>query len=203
MSIANPKVAAYYAPMIDFEKCYAAMQRRDPEFDGVFFVAVKTTMIYCRPVCGARTPLERNISFYPSAAACERHGYRPCLRCRPETAPFCAAWKGTRTTVERALRLIEEGALDEGSVAELAARPGIGHRHLSRLFEKHLRASPLQVAKTLRIQRAKKLLDETGLPITGIALQAGFPSVRRMNAAFASTYGRPPSALRKRPAAPP
>ena len=184
--------------MFDIAARYEAVQRRDPALDGVVFVAVKTTGIYCRPVCRARTPLARNIAFYPSAAAAERAGYRPCLRCRPETAPFCPAWKGTKTTVERALALIEAGALDWDSVDALAERLGIGPRHLSRLFAEHLDASPLQVALSLRIQRAKRLLDDTNLPIGLIAERAGFSSPRRMSAAFAQLYGRPPTALRKR-----
>src|ERR1700738_3250981 len=183
--------------MFDVAAQYQAVQRHDPALDGVVFVAVKTTGIYCRPVCPARTPLARTVAFYPSAAAAERAGYRPCLRCRPETAPFCPAWKGTRTTVERALALIEAGALDRGSVDALAERLGIGSRHLSRLFAEHLDASPLQVALSLRIQRAKRLLDDSDLPVTLIAERAGFASARRMSAAFAHLYGRPPSALRK------
>jgi AraC family transcriptional regulator of adaptative response/methylated-DNA-[protein]-cysteine methyltransferase len=184
--------------MLDFAAQYQAVQRRDPAPDGMLFVAVKTTGIYCRPICRVRTPLARNVEFYPSAAAAERAGYRPCLRCRPETAPFCPAWKGTRTTVERALALIEAGALDRDTVDALAARLGVGSRHLSRLFDAHLDASPLQVAQSLRIQRAKRLLDDTDLPIAVIAARAGFPSQRRMSAAFARLYGRPPSALRGR-----
>ena len=181
--------------MVDFDTSYLALQRRDPSLDGVVFAAVKTTGIYCRPVCRVRTPLARNVLFYPSAAAAERAGYRPCFRCRPETAPFCPAWKGTRTTVERALVLIKAAALDEDSVATLATRLGIGARHLSRLFAEHLDASPAQVAQSLRIQRAKRLLDDTDLPISVIAARAGFRSPRRMTAAFAHVYGRPPSAL--------
>ena len=184
--------------MLDFETCNAARLRRDPAFDGKFFTAVRTTGIYCRPVCPVKHPLERNVHYYPTAAAAERAGYRPCLRCRPETAPFCAAWNGTRTTVERALRLIEEGALDGGTVEALAERLGVGARHLARLFAAHVGASPLQVAQTLRIGRAKRLLDETDLPVTEIAFEAGFGSVRRFNAAFLKLYGRPPSAIRKR-----
>ena len=134
--------------------------------------------------------LARNVVFYSSAAAAERAGYRPCFRCRPETAPFCPAWKGTRTTVERALALIETGALDNNSVDALAARLGIGARHLSRLFAEHLDASPVQVAQSLRIQRAKRLLDETDLPIAVVAGRAGFSSPRRMTAAFVRVYGR-------------
>ena len=183
--------------MLDFAAQYEAFQRRDPALDGVVFVAVKTTGIYCRPVCRARTPLARNIHFYPSAAAAERAGYRPCLRCRPETAPFCPAWKGTKTTVERALALIEAGALDRDSIDALAERLGIGPRHLSRLFAEHLDASPQQVALSLRVQRAKRLLGDTDLPIALIAERAGFSSPRRMSAAFTHLYGRPPSALRK------
>jgi AraC family transcriptional regulator, regulatory protein of adaptative response / methylated-DNA-[protein]-cysteine methyltransferase len=185
--------------MLDFDANYAALQRRDRALDGVVFVAVKTTGIYCRPVCPARTPFARNVVFYPSAAAAERAGYRPCLRCRPETAPFCPAWNGTRTTVERALGLIEEGALDRDDVAALAGRLGIGPRHLSRLFADHLAASPLQVAQTLRVQRAKRLLGSTELSIPLIADRAGFSSPRRMNAAFRRLYGCPPSTFRKRP----
>src|SRR3979411_815852 len=124
--------------MFDVAAQYEAVQRRDPALDGVVFVAVKTTGIYCRPVCPARTPLARNARSYPRAAAAERDGYRPCLRCRPETAPFCPAWKGTRTTVARALALIEAGALDRDTVDALAERLGVGARHLSRLFAAHL-----------------------------------------------------------------
>jgi len=185
--------------MRDFDANYAALLRRDPALDGVIFVAVKTTGIYCRPVCPARTPFARNVVFYPSAAAAERAGYRPCLRCRPETAPFCPAWKGTQTTVERALALIEAGALDRNDIAALAEKLGIGPRHLSRLFADHLDASPLQVAQSLRIQRAKRLLGGTDLSIPLIAGRAGFSSPRRMSAAFTRLYGRPPSAFRKRP----
>ncbi len=181
--------------MLDFDTSYSALQRRDPSQDGVVFVAVKTTGIYCRPVCRVRTPLARNVHFYPSAAAAERAGYRPCFRCRPETAPFCPAWKGTRTTVERALALIEAGALDKDGVDALAARLGIGARHLSRLFAEHLDASPVQVAQSLRIQRAKRLLNDTDLPISVIAERTGFRSPRRMTAAFVHVYGRPPSAF--------
>jgi AraC family transcriptional regulator, regulatory protein of adaptative response / methylated-DNA-[protein]-cysteine methyltransferase len=184
--------------MFDFGAHYKALQRRDPALDGVVFVAVKTTGIYCRPVCRARTPFARNVAFYPSAAAAERAGYRPCLRCRPETAPFCPAWKGTRTTVERALTLIETGVLDKNTVEALAERLGIGPRHLSRLFTRHLDASPLQVAQSLRVQRAKRLLDDTDLPIALIAERSGFASTRRMSAAFSQLYRQPPSSLRRR-----
>lgn len=183
--------------MLDFAAQYDAFRRRDPALDGMVFAAVKTTGVYCRPVCPARTPLARNVHFYPSAAAAERAGYRPCLRCRPETAPFCPAWKGTKTTVGRALALIKQGALDRDSVDALATRLGVGPRHLSRLFAEHLGASPVQVALSLRIQRAKRLLDNTDLPIARIAERAGFVSARRMSAIFTRLYGRPPSAFRE------
>ncbi len=189
--------------MLDFAAQYEAFRRRDPVWDGVVFVAVKTTGVYCRPVCPARTPLAHNVMFYRSAAAAERGGFRPCLRCRPETAPFCPAWKGTKTTVERALILIESGALDRGNVDQLAQRVGVGSRHLSRLFAEHLDASPLQVALSLRVSRAKCLLHDTDLPIQHIAERAGFSSVRRLSAAFDRLYGQPPSAIRKKASASP
>jgi AraC family transcriptional regulator of adaptative response/methylated-DNA-[protein]-cysteine methyltransferase len=148
-------------------------------------------------VCLARTPFARNVGFYPSAAAAERAGFRPCLRCRPESAPFCPAWKGTQTTVERALNLIERGALDHDNIATLASRLGIGSRHLTQLFGHQLDASPLQVALSLRIQSAKRLLDDTDLPVNEVARHAGFSHSRRMRAAFTRLYGRPPSAFRK------
>lgn len=142
--------------MLDIEECERARVRRDRRFDGLFFSGVRTTRIYCRPVCPVRPAKAANVMFYPSAAAAELAGFRPCLRCRPEAAPFSPAWKGTRTTVERALRLIADGALDDGSVETLADRLGIGSRHLSRLFQMHLGASPVQVAQTTRVQRAKR-----------------------------------------------
>jgi AraC family transcriptional regulator of adaptative response / DNA-3-methyladenine glycosylase II len=188
------------AALLDFAECDRARLARDPAYDGRFFTGVRTTGIYCRPVCPVRPARSANVSYYPSAAAAEAAGFRPCLRCRPETAPFCPAWKGSRTTVERASRLIEEGALDgeRGSVDALAQRLGIGARHLARLFAKHIQATPSQVAKTIRVQRAKRLLDTTDLPVAEIALQAGFASLRRFNTVFAEVYGRPPTEIRSR-----
>lgn len=182
--------------MFDLAICYDAMLRRDPASDGRFFVAVLTTKIYCRPVCTAKLPLARNVRIFPTAAAAEHGGFRPCLRCRPETAPFCPAWKGTKSTVERALRLIESGALDGADAETFAARVGIGARHLARLFAKHLGASPTEIARTLRVQRAKRLLDETDLSMADVASHSGFVSPRRMSAAFTALYGRSPSRLR-------
>lgn len=185
---------------LDIPQCEQAWLARDPEFDGRFFIGVRTTGIYCRCVCPLRQPYRCNIEFLPSAAAAELAGYRPCLRCRPETAPFSPAWKGSAAIVERAARLIrEDGALDapDATVEALAARVGVGGRHLSRLFQKHLGASPLQVAKTARVQRAKRLLTGTDMTITEIALQAGFGSVRRFNAVFQEVYKRPPAAIKR------
>ena len=145
-----------------------------------------------------KQPLTRNVAYYQTAAAAEAAGYRPCLRCRPETAPFCAAWNGTRSTVARALKLIDGGALDNGSVAALADRLGVSSRHLARLFERYVGANPQQVAKTRRVQRAKRLIDETDDQFAQIAYQAGFGSVRRFNAAFRELYGRSPSSIRHR-----
>ena len=173
---------------------------RNPAYDGRFFTGVRTTGVYCRPVCPVRPAQPRNVAFFSSAAAAEAAGYRPCLRCRPETAPFCPAWKGSLAIVERAARLIAEaGALDgEGaSVEQLALRVGIGARHLARLFSQHLGATPSQVAKTARVQRAKRLLDESTKPMTEIAMLAGFRSLRRFNAVFVDVYGRAPSEIRR------
>ncbi|MGL4405250.1 MAG: bifunctional transcriptional activator/DNA repair enzyme AdaA [Notoacmeibacter sp.] len=183
--------------MIDFETCNTARLQRDAAFDGLFFTAVRTTRIYCRPVCPVKQPLTKNVSYFLTAAASEKAGYRPCVRCRPETAPFCPAWNGTKSTVARALKLIEEGALDRGGLEELGAKLGIGSRHLTRLFAVHIGASPLQTAMTIRIGRAKRLLDETDLTIIDIAFKAGFGSVRSLNTAFLKLYGRSPTSLRK------
>src|SRR3954451_1994717 len=184
--------------MLSFELCNTARLRRDPSYDGRFFTAVKTTRIYCRPGCPVKQPLTRNVTYYPTAAAAEAAGYRPCLRCRPETAPFCAAWNGTRSTVTRALKLIDAGVLDSGSVAALAARLGVSPRHLARLFERHVCASPQQGARTARVQRAKRLIDETNESLAQIAYRAGFGSVRLFNATFRELYGRSPSSIRLR-----
>lgn len=184
---------------LDAEACYRALTARDARFDGQFFTGVTTTGIFCRPVCPARTPGRANCIFYASAAAALEAGYRPCLRCRPEVSPDRPAWLGTSIVVGRALRLINEGALDEdgGGVEELAARVGLGERHLRRLFEEHLGASPVAVAQARRLLFAKRLLTETRLPLTEVALAAGFGSLRRFNDLFLRTYSRSPRLLRK------
>jgi AraC family transcriptional regulator of adaptative response / DNA-3-methyladenine glycosylase II len=169
---------------------------RDARFDGKFFIGVTSTRIYCRPICPVRSPKRTNIRYYPTAAAAAEAGLRPCLRCRPEAAPNTPAWSGTLAAVRRGLRLIEEGFLDHRSVEELAEMLGIGARHLHRLLMQHVGASPVTLAQTRRLHFAKRLLDETSLPITGIALAAGFGSVRRFNDAFRKTYKRAPRELR-------
>ncbi|MGA0546548.1 bifunctional transcriptional activator/DNA repair enzyme AdaA [Brevundimonas sp. VNH65] len=189
-------------PDLDQDACYRAVLTRDARFDGRFFGAVKTTGIYCRPVCPARTPLRRNMVFYPSAAAAEIAGFRACLRCRPETAPDMGAWRGTSNTVSRALALIDAGALDSGSrsggdVDALANRLGVGERQLRRLFRRHLGAAPISVAQTRRVLLAKSLIHDTDLGMAEVALASGFGSVRRFNETFQALYHRPPSDLRR------
>jgi AraC family transcriptional regulator, regulatory protein of adaptative response / DNA-3-methyladenine glycosylase II len=187
----------YILPMdLDHDACYRAVALRDARFDGRFFTGVKTTGIYCRPICPARTPRSENVTFYPTAAAAQEAGFRPCLRCRPETAPDLGAWRGTSNTVSRALSLIELGALDEASVDALASRLGVGERQLRRLFQQHLGASPVAVAQTRRILLAKQLIHETQLTMAEIAFAAGFGSVRRFNETFSILFGRPPRELR-------
>ena len=176
---------------------YLALTTRDARFDGRFFTGVKTTGIYCRPICPARTPLRKNVVFFGSAAAAQAAGFRPCLRCRPESSPDLGAWKGTSNTVSRALALIEAGVLDAADLAGLADRLGVGERQLRRLFRQHLGVSPIAVAQTRRVLLAKQLIHETRLPMTEVALASGFGSVRRFNETFQSLYDRPPAKLRR------
>jgi AraC family transcriptional regulator of adaptative response / DNA-3-methyladenine glycosylase II len=182
---------------LDRESCDRARLARDPAFDGVFFSGVRSTRIYCRPVCPVRPARSENVTFYATAAAAERAGFRPCLRCRPETAPGSPAWMGTATTVARGMRMIEDGFLDQCSVTGLAAALGVGPRHLLRLFIRHAGASPSEVAATRRIQKAKRLIDQTDMPLADIAFAAGFGSIRRFNDAFQATYKRQPSSFRR------
>ncbi|AQR62830.1 AraC family transcriptional regulator [Brevundimonas sp. LM2] len=188
---------------LDQEACYRAALTRDARFDGRFFGCVKTTGIYCRPVCPARTPNRENMRFVVTAAAAEEAGFRACLRCRPETAPDLGAWRGTSNTVSRALSLIEAGALDAnseggGDVDALAGRLGVGERQLRRLFKQHLGAAPVSVAQTRRVLLAKALIQETDLSMAQVALGSGFGSVRRFNETFQALYGQAPSELRRR-----
>ena len=182
---------------LDRRVCDRARETRDPRFDGLFYIAVTSTRIYCRPVCPAPAPKSRNIRYYASAAAASAAGFRPCLRCRPEAAPGSPLHRAKSDLVAGALRLIEQGVLDETSLPELARRVGVGERHLRRLFADELGASPLDVAATRRLLFAKKLLTETALPITAIAPAAGYASLRRFNAAFLETYGKAPRDIRR------
>ncbi|MCB1627949.1 MAG: methylphosphotriester-DNA--protein-cysteine methyltransferase family protein, partial [Xanthomonadales bacterium] len=168
--------------------CYRAIQARDVRFDGRFYTAVRTTGIYCRPVCPARTPLARNVEFYPSAAAAQAAGFRPCLRCRPERAPSAAEVGGRPALLQRALALIDRGWLDEGSVTGLASHLDISERQLRRLFDSELGAAPVQMAQSRRLLLAKQLIHDSQLPITDIAYAAGFGSLRRFNEVFLQAH---------------
>src|SRR5690348_1752046 len=182
---------------LDNAICDRARKARDPRFDGRFFIAVTTTGIYCRPICPTPSAKDRNVRYYPSAAAAAEAGFRPCLRCRPECSPGTPAWMGTSATVSRALRLIGESPLEDGGVDALANRLGIGSRHLRRLFLQHLGAPPMAVVQTRRLQFVKKLIDETTLPMSQVAVASGFGSVRRFNATIRKVYERTPRQLRK------
>src|SRR5215472_7777568 len=192
-----PSVEDHRRMDMDDDACYRAIETRDRRFDGRLFVAVRTTGVYCRPICPAPTPKRKNARFFPTAAAAQEAGFRPCLRCRPEIAPELALWRGASNTVSRALGLIESGALDAASVEALATRLGIGARQLRRLFQRYLGASPVSIAQTRRILLAKQLIQDTRLPMTEIALAAGFGSIRRFNETFQRLYQRPPKALRR------
>src|SRR6201996_9652475 len=161
------------------------------------FIAVRTTGVYCRPICPARTPKRENVTFYPTASAAQEAGFRPCLRCRPESSPDLAAWRGTSNTVSRGLALIAEGALDGEAIDALAERLGVGERQLRRLFKQHLCASPIAGAQARRVLFAKQLIVETQMPLAEVALASGFGSIRRFNATFQALYDRPPRELRR------
>lgn len=182
---------------LDTQRCRLARMSRDSRFDGEFFTAVKTTGIYCRPICRVRPPAEKNVRYFRYAAQAAQSGFRPCLRCRPESAPNSPAWNGSSTTVHRALKLIEHGALNTHSIKHLAERLGVGERYLRKLFTRELGLSPLAVAQNQRLLFAKKLLTETELTITAVAFAAGYSSVRRFNSAVRSSFNMTPSALRK------
>lgn len=183
---------------------YQALLARDRRFDGRFFTGVHTTGIYCRPICPARTPLLKNVEFYKTAAAAEEAGFRPCQRCRPESAPGTPAWSGSSATVARALRLLRAGEVDADAqgLGLLAARLGLGERRLRQLFAEHIGASPQAVLRTQRLDFARRLIDETSLPMAQVALSSGFGSIRRFNDAVKTRFGKPPLELRRRRRAP-
>jgi AraC family transcriptional regulator, regulatory protein of adaptative response / DNA-3-methyladenine glycosylase II len=182
---------------LDWRTCSRARLTRDPRFDGKFFIGVVNSGVYCRSICPAPTAKEKNCRYFPTAAAAAEAGFRPCLRCRPECSPGTPAWVGTPSTVSRALRLIDEGGLEEGGVEALAERLGVGSRHLRRLFLRHLGATPNAVAQTRRMHFAKKLIDETHLPMCQVALASGFGCVRRFNDAIHRVYHRTPTEIRR------
>ena len=182
---------------IDWQAFRRARVARDVRFDGKFFVGAHSTRIYCRPSCPVPTIPDKNVRYFPTAAAAAEAGFRPCLRCRPECSPGTPAWLGTSRTVSRALRLIAESGLEDGGVEGLAERLGVGSRHLRRLFVKHLGATPSAVAQTRRLHFAKKLIDETALPMNQVAIASGFGCVRRFNATIHKTYHRTPTHIRR------
>jgi AraC family transcriptional regulator, regulatory protein of adaptative response / DNA-3-methyladenine glycosylase II len=181
---------------LDWQVCSRARLSRDARFDGKFFIGVLTSRVYCRSICPAPTAKEKNVRYFASAAAASEAGFRPCLRCRPECSPGTPAWLGTSNTVSRALHLIGESGLEDG-VEGLAERLGVGSRHLRRLFLQHLGATPSAVAQTRRLHFAKKLIDETSLPMNQIALASGFGCVRRFNAGILTVFHRTPTQLRR------
>ncbi|WP_238482402.1 DNA-3-methyladenine glycosylase 2 family protein [Noviherbaspirillum aridicola] len=189
-SISSPPSAS---PALDRLSCYRALSARDARFDGVFFTGVKTTGIYCRPVCGVKTPRESSCEFFSSAAAAEAAGFRPCLRCRPELAPYALQQNLAHAVWQR----IAGGALNDGKLERLAAEVGLSSRQLRRVLLQHFGVTPVELAQTQRLLFAKKLLQETGLPMTEVAFAAGFGSVRRFNALFAARYRIAPGELRR------
>jgi len=182
---------------LDAAICRQAINSRDPRFDGRFFAGATTTGLYCRNVCPVPPARPENILLFACAAAAESAGFRPCKRCQPQAAPGTPAWLGTSAVVSRAFRLILEGALNDGGVDELAERLGLGSRQLRRLFVQHLGASPLKIATTHRVHLARKLIEESGLPMTKIAFGSGFKSIREFNHAIRLSAGQSPSELRR------
>ena len=183
---------------LDADICYQALRVHDARFDGRFFVGVATTGIYCRPVCPAKTPKRESCFFFPSAAAAESAGFRPCLRCRPELAPGNSSIEANARLARRAAGLIEDGILDGLRLPGLADRLGVTDRHMRRVFRTEFGASPVRFAQTHRLLLAKRLLTETGLPITEVAMASGFSSVRRFNALMKEHYRISPTGLRRK-----
>ena len=184
------------------DRWYAALQARDPRFDGVFFVGVSTTGIYCRPVCVARTPGRDRCTFFTDAAQAEKAGYRACFRCRPETAPGAAPIDARSRLVRAALARVDAGFLNDGSIEALAQSLGVTDRHLRRVVADEVGASLVEIAQSRRLAMARRLLADSGLPVAAIAFASGFRSVRRFNALFARRYGRAPSRWRGTGSAP-
>ena len=174
-----------------------AVDARDQRFDGVFYVGITTTHIYCRPCCPSRLAHDQHRRFFDSAAAAEQAGFRPCLRCRPELAPGRTAFAALSRLAQVASERIASGALNGHTVADLAAELGVSERHLRRALEREVSVSPLELAQTHRLLLAKRLIVDTDLPMTRVAYASGFQSLRRFNAVFRAQYRMPPSALRR------
>src|SRR5450432_2843930 len=187
------------SPALDEALCHGAAEARDRRYDGLFFTGVTSTGVYCRCVCPARTPRRSNRRFFPSAAAAELCGFRPCLVCRPELAPGAAPIDATQRIAHAAVKRIEAGALDGGTLVALAAELGVTDRHLRRAIGRTFGATPVELAQTHRLLTAKRLLHDTNLSLIEVALAAGFGSVRRFNAMFRQRYGLAPSRLRRLP----
>src|SRR5215218_1978082 len=185
------------APMhLDVESCYRAVKSRDRRFDGVFYTAVRTTGIYCRPSCPARTPAYENVSFHPTAAAAQAAGHRACKRCLPDATPGSPDWDVAADAAGRAMRLIADGVVDRDGVEGLAARIGYTSRHLTRILTQELGAGPLALARAKRAQTARVLLETTELAAADVAFAAGFSSVRQFNDTLREVYAATPTQLR-------
>jgi AraC family transcriptional regulator, regulatory protein of adaptative response / DNA-3-methyladenine glycosylase II len=194
---AKPRAGAYTSVVENQDDIfYRAYMSRDHRFDGKFFIAVKTTGVYCRPICPAK-PHRKNVEFFPHALSAEKAGYRPCLRCRPECAPLSPAWMGRSATVQRALKLISDQTFPETNEDQFAEQLGVSARHLRRLFDEELGKTPKQISDASRLNFARKLIVETPLPITEISFTSGFSSIRRFNDAFKSRFHRAPTEIRK------
>jgi len=186
------------AMVLDEERCYRAAKSRDARFDGWFYIAVRTTGIYCRPSCPAVTPKRQNVEFHRTAAAAQQHGFRACKRCRPDAAPGSPEWNVRGDVVARAMRLIGDGVVDRDGVAGLATRLGYSERHLNRLLTDELGAGPLSLARAQRAQTARTLIETSELPMTDIAFAAGFGSVRQFNDTIREVFATSPTDLRRR-----
>ncbi len=184
---------------LDHHACYQAISRRDRRFDGTFYTGVKTTGIFCRPSCPARTPASRNVRFFAHAAGAIDAGFRPCRRCRPELAPAHPEWNRRADLANKAMSLIEQGIVDREGVGGLASRLGVSERHLRRELVAEVGTGPNQLARTRRILLARTLLDQTSLPVTDIAFAAGFTSIRQFNESFKQAFATTPTELRRRP----
>ncbi len=194
--VSTPEPAA--SSITDTERCYRAAASRDRRFDGVFYVGVTSTGIYCRPSCPARTPRQHNTRFYVTSAAAQSAGFRACKRCRPEVVPGSPDWDVTADVSGRAMRLIGDGVVDREGVPGLASRLGYSARQLNRLLADRLGAGPLALARAHRAQTARTLVESTAMPLVDICFSAGFSSVRQFNATMREVYGVPPGELRRR-----